>query len=132
VYDLQWSPGVTYGQVRQREEFEFSTFHFEEASTELHFKWFKEHEAEAQRLLAREDALVLPAYDEIMKASHAFNILDARGAISVTERRAYIRRIATLAKLVAEKALAQREDAGFPLGDASSTADQPKQDHAEA
>ncbi len=120
VYDLEWAPGVSYGQVRHQEEVEFSHFHFEQADTAKHFVWFDDYEAEAHRLM--DAGLVLPAYDYIMKASHAFNILDARGAISVTERQKYIARIRKLAQGVAHGFLAKREELGFPLGDASSGA----------
>jgi glycyl-tRNA synthetase alpha chain len=120
VYDLEWAPGVSYGQVRHQEEVEFSHFHFEQADTAKHFVWFDDYEAEAHRLM--DAGLVLPAYDYIMKASHAFNILDARGAISVTERQKYIARIRKLAQGVARGFLEKREGMGFPLGDASSGA----------
>jgi glycyl-tRNA synthetase alpha chain len=113
VYDLEWTEGVTYGQVRHREEVEFSHFNFEEADTELHFRWFDEFEREATRLTAK--GLVLPAYDFIMKASHTFNVLDARGAISVTERQKYIGRIRDLARGIATTYVEQRRDMGFPL-----------------
>ncbi|MFW6054111.1 MAG: glycine--tRNA ligase subunit alpha [Persicimonas sp.] len=106
VYDLEWAPGVSYGEVRHREEVEFSHYHFEQADKELHFQWFDQFETEAKRLL--EHDLVLPAYDYVMKASHTFNVLDARGAISVTERQKYIRRIRTLARLVASGYVEQR------------------------
>lgn len=119
-YDMTWAPGVTYGQVRHQEEVEFSQFNFEEANTTLHFRWFDEFEAEATRLMAA--GLVLPAYDFIMKASHTFNVLDARGAISVTERQKYIGRIRTLSRGIAASYLSKREALGFPLGDASSKA----------
>jgi glycyl-tRNA synthetase alpha chain len=117
-YDMQWSKDVSYGQVRHQEEVEFSHFHFEEANTDLHFRWFDELEHQATRLM--EKGLVMPAYDYIMKASHTFNILDARGAISVTERQKYIRRIRKMSCGIAESYLAKREALGFPLGDASS------------
>lgn len=119
-YDMRWSEDVSYGQVRHQEEVEFSHFHFEEANTELHFRWFDELEHQATRLM--EKGLVLPAYDYIMKASHTFNILDARGAISVTERQKYIRRIRKLSCGIAQSYLAKREALDFPLGDASSKA----------
>lgn len=121
-YDMQWAPGVTYGQVRHQEEVEFSHFNFEEADTAMHFRWFDEYEAEATRLM--EKSLVFPAYDYIMKASHTFNVLDARGAISVTERQKYIRRIRKLACGIAESYLSKREALGFPLGNASSQSTQ--------
>ena len=120
IYDIVWAPGVTYRQVRHQEEVEFSHFNFEEADTALHFRWFDEFEGEARRLI--DAGLVLPAYDFIMKASHAFNILDARGAISVTERQKYIGRIRGLARGVGAAYLGAREALGFPLGDASSSA----------
>ncbi len=113
VYDLEWAPGVSYGQIRHQEEVEFSKFHFEQADNELHFQWFDQYESEAKRLM--EHGLVLPAYDYIMKASHTFNILDARGAISVTERQKYIRRIRSLARGVAEGYVEQRQELGYPL-----------------
>ncbi len=118
VYDLEWAPGVSYGQVRHQEEVEFSHFSFEEAHTGLHFEWFDEFEQEALRLMDK--GLVLPAYDYIMKASHTFNLLDARGAISVTERQKYIGRIRNLARGIATGYLRARAERGFPLGDASS------------
>ncbi|MFP4597842.1 MAG: glycine--tRNA ligase subunit alpha [Persicimonas sp.] len=113
VYDLEWAPGVSYGQIRHQEEVEFSKFHFEQADNELHFGWFDQYESEAKRLM--DHGLILPAYDYIMKASHTFNILDARGAISVTERQKYIRRIRSLARLVAEGYVEQRQELGYPL-----------------
>ena len=113
VYDLVWAPGVTYRQIRHQEEVEFSRFHFEEADTEMHFAWFDQFEAEAKRLMA--DGLVLPAYDYIMKASHTFNVLDARGAISVTERQKYIGRIRGLARGIARSYLDARRALDFPM-----------------
>ena len=118
VYDLEWAPGVSYGQVRHQEEVEFSHFSFEEANTELHFEWFDAYEGEARKLMDK--GLVFPAYDYILKCSHAFNLLDARGAISVTERQKYIGRIRTLARGIASAYLRKRAEQGFPLGDASS------------
>jgi glycyl-tRNA synthetase alpha chain len=120
VYDLEWAPGVSYRQVRHQEEVEFSHFSFEQAHVELHLRWFDECESEAKRLM--EEGLVLPAYDYIMKASHAFNLLDARSAISVTERQKYIGRIRNLSRGIASSYVAKREELGFPLGDASSSA----------
>jgi glycyl-tRNA synthetase alpha chain len=113
VYDLEWAPGVSYGQIRHQEEVEFSHFHFEQADNELHFGWFEQYESEAKRLMGH--GLILPAYDYIMKASHTFNILDARGAISVTERQHYIRRIRSLARMVASGYVEQRRELGFPM-----------------
>ena len=115
VYELAWAPGITYGEIRHQDEVEFSHFHFEEASLERHFNWFDEYEKSAQELMKKD--LVFPAYDFIMKASHTFNVLDARGAISVTERQKYIGRIRNLARTIARTYLDKREEMGFPLLD---------------
>jgi glycyl-tRNA synthetase alpha chain len=101
VYDLDFNgEGVSYGDVFLRAEREFSTFNFEIADTETLFRHFADAEAECARILER--GLALPAYDQCLKASHTFNLLDARGVISVTERQAYIGRVRTLAKACAE------------------------------
>ena len=113
VYDLVWTPGISYGDVFHQNEVEFSRFNFEGADTELLFKLFTSHETEALILVER--SLPLPAYDQVIKCSHAFNLLDARGAISVTERARYIGRVRNLARRVAEGYVAQREALGFPL-----------------
>ncbi len=113
VYDLVWAPGVTYGEVKHQDEVEFSRFNFEEADVAFHRELFDRYESECLRLLGLE--LVLPAYDYCMKCSHAFNLLDARGAISVAERQKTIFRVRTLAKGVAEAYIQQRESLGFPL-----------------
>ncbi|QED27734.1 glycine--tRNA ligase subunit alpha [Microvenator marinus] len=113
VYDLEWAPGVTYGQIRHQEEVEFSHFNFESVNAELYFKWFDELETEAKRLM--EEELVLPAYDYILRANHVFNTLDARGAISVTERQKYIGRIRNMARGIAERFVEKRRALGFPL-----------------
>ena len=113
VYDLTWVEGVTYGQVKHQDEVEFSRFNFEEADVDFHLELFTKYEEECHRLLGLD--LVLPAYDYCMKCSHTFNMLDARGAISVTERQKYIFRVRTLAKGVAEAYIAQREALGFPM-----------------
>ena len=113
VYDLEWVKGVSYGQVKHQDEVEFSRFNFEEADVDFHLELFTKYEEECLRLLGLE--LVLPAYDYCMKCSHTFNMLDARGAISVTERQKYIFRVRTLAKGVAEAYTAQREALGFPM-----------------
>ena len=97
VYELDYNgAGMTYGDVFKRAEFEFSAYNFEHADTELLFRHFLDAEKECQALLAR--ALPLPAYDQCIKASHTFNLLDARGVISVTERAAYIGRVRALAR----------------------------------
>ncbi len=121
IYDVVYSDTtdkpILYGDLYHRAEWEWSTYNFEEADVNEHFAAFDHCEAEAKRLLARPDgkALVLPAYDFVVKAAHRFNVLDARGAISVTERQRFIGRVRALARGVAEAYLAQREAAGFPL-----------------
>ena len=119
MYDLKYNANVSFGELYKRAEWEWSTYNFEEADAAAHFAAFDKNESEAKRLLARAEdplkKLVLPAYDFIVKAAHAFNVLDARGAISVTERQRYILRVRTLARSVAEAYLAQREALGFPL-----------------
>jgi glycyl-tRNA synthetase alpha chain len=113
VYDLDWGGGIKYGDVHHQTEVEFSTYNFEEADTGMMLQLFDMFEKECIRLA--EKALVFPAYDYVLKCSHAFNMLDARGAISVTERAHYIGRVRNLAKLCAEAYVAQREKMGFPL-----------------
>ncbi len=113
MYDLKWDKNVTYGQLRKPWEVEFSTYHFEELDPAIAFKNFDTFEGECKRLLQR--PLVLPAYEFCMKASHAFNSLDARGAISVTERQRFIGRVRAMAKACAETYVASRARLGFPL-----------------
>jgi len=113
VYDLDWGGGLKYGDVHHQTEVEFSTYNFEEADTGMMLQLFDMFEKECIRLAKRE--LVFPAYDYVLKCSHAFNMLDARGAISVTERAHYIGRVRNLSKLCAELYVAQREKMGFPL-----------------
>ena len=113
VYDLDWGGGIKYGDVHHQTEVEFSTYNFEEADTGMMLQLFDMFEKECIRLA--EKALVFPAYDYVLKCSHAFNMLDARGAISVTERAHYIGRVRNLSRLCAELYIAQREKMGFPL-----------------
>ena len=117
VYDLTWTDGplgkITYGDVFHQNEVEQSTYNFEHADTESLFKWFDNCEKEALRLI--ELNLPLPAYEQTMKASHTFNLLDARKAISVTERQRYILRVRTLARAVADAYYKAREALGFPM-----------------
>lgn len=119
VYDLVWSDGplgkTTYGDVFHQNEVEQSTYNFEYADVDFLFTCFEQYEKEAQQLLALETPLPLPAYERILKAAHSFNLLDARKAISVTERQRYILRIRTLTKAVAEAYYASREALGFPM-----------------
>ena len=117
VYDLVWNDGpkgrVTYGDVYHQNEVEQSTYNFEYADVDMLFRQFEEHEKECQRLLAV--PLALPAYERMLKTSHTFNLLDARRAISVTERQRYILRVRTLARGVAEAYYQSREKLGFPM-----------------
>ena len=119
VYDLVWSDTggrvVTYGDVYHQNEVEQSTYNFEHADTAMLFERFNKAEAECQKLLALEQSLPLPAYERAIQASHTFNLLDARGAISVTERASYILRVRTLARGCAEAYYAAREKLGFPM-----------------
>ena len=100
VFELEWAPGVTWEELFRENEREFSVYNFEAASTEVLARHFEDYETEARALLERD--LPLPAYDQVLKASHTFNLLDARGAISVTERAAYIGRVRSLARAVAQ------------------------------
>src|SRR5580765_4687670 len=100
VFDLDWAPGVKWGDVFRESERQFSIYNFEEANVEMLGRHFEEYEAEAERLIER--GLPLPAYDQVLKCSHTFNLLDARGAISVTERAAYIVRVRNLARRVCQ------------------------------
>jgi len=113
IYDLEWGAGLTYREVRHREEVEFSRYNFEVADLETLFKLFGLFEEECRRLLDAE--LVLPAYDYCCKCSHTFNLLDARGAISVTERAGMIGRVRQLACRVGRSYVSSREAQGFPL-----------------
>ena len=117
VYDLVWNSSngvnVTYGDIFRQNEFEMSTYNFEQADTVSLFSWFDICESEAVRLT--ELNLSLPAYEQMVKASHTFNLLDARKAISVTERQRYILRVRTVARKIAESYYAAREALGFPL-----------------
>ena len=113
VMDIDWGGGVTWGEINLEAEREFSAFHFESANTDLYFRMFQDFEKEARAML--DDGLVLPAYDYVVKLSHVFNVLDARGAISVTERTGYIGRIRTLARKVALAYIEKREELGYPM-----------------
>ncbi len=113
VYDLQWSEGVKYGDVHKQTEIEYSRYNFEEADTKMLFTLFDMYEKESFRLM--EKGLFLPAYDFCLKCSHTFNLLDARGAISVAERTRFIGRVRALARGAAEGYLKTREALGFPL-----------------
>ena len=115
VYDLKWTGDITYGDIHHRSEVEGSIYNFDRANPDLLFKLFDMYEAESEALLDEAEPLVLPGYDYCLKCSHVFNILDARGAISVAERTAYIHRVRNLARKAAHAYLAQRESMGFPI-----------------
>ncbi|NLI96745.1 MAG: glycine--tRNA ligase subunit alpha [Synergistaceae bacterium] len=113
VYDLNWVGRVRYGDIHHRGEVEFSTYNFDLADTGMLFMLFNAYEAEAARMLDK--GFVLPAYDYVLKCSHTFNLLDARNAISVTERTGYIARVRALASRCCQAFARQREEMGYPL-----------------
>jgi len=126
VYDLVWTYGpdgkaITYGDVFHQNEVEQSTYNFEYANVDFLFQAFNQYEKDCLRLI--EANLPLPAYEQVLKASHSFNLLDARGAISVTERQGYILRVRTLARAVAQAYFNSRAEKGFPLADEANRAD---------
>ena len=113
IFDLEWVDGVTYGDVFLQNEVEYSKYNFDYSDTAGLFTLFEMYEKEARRLI--ELGLVLPGYDYVLKCSHTFNLLDARNAISVTERTGYIARVRALARQAAQAYLAERERLGFPM-----------------
>ncbi|MEN8232130.1 MAG: glycine--tRNA ligase subunit alpha [Thermodesulfobacteriota bacterium] len=113
VYHLAWNGEVSYGEIFHQAEVEFSTFNFDEANVEALIHFFDTYESEAHTLVAK--GLILPAYDYCLKCSHTFNLLDARKAISVTERTRYIGRIRNIARQVAMQYAEQRKEMGYPL-----------------
>ena len=113
IFDIEWVDGITYGEIYHQNEVEQSKYNFEHADTKMLLDLFTTYERESKRLM--EIGLVLPAYDYVMKSSHSFNLLDARGAISVTERVKYIGRIREMARAVAGAYLKKREELNFPL-----------------
>ncbi|MBK8169153.1 MAG: glycine--tRNA ligase subunit alpha [Sandaracinaceae bacterium] len=138
MFDMEWANGIRYGEITKRSEWEWSTYNFERADVALHLSLFDSYETQCKALLGLSDErakggglifadadplkrLVLPAYDCVIKCSHYFNVLDARGAISVTERQRYIGRVRLIARACAESYLAQREALGFPLLKQSSS-----------
>jgi glycyl-tRNA synthetase alpha chain len=120
IFDLEWTPGVSYGDVYHQNEVEQSTYNFEHSDVDFLLTAFSAHEKQALHLI--ENALALPAYEQVLKAAHTFNLLDARGAISVTERAGYIGCIRNLARGVAQSYLESRARLGFPMA---------KKEHAE-
>jgi glycyl-tRNA synthetase alpha chain len=113
VYDLKWTQDVNYGDVYLQNEQEQSAYNFEHSDVDFLFHAFGANERQAHHLI--EQQLALPAYEQVLKCAHNFNLLDARGAISVTERAAYIGRIRQLARSVAQSYLESRERLGFPM-----------------
>ena len=113
VYDIQWTKDYTYGDVFHQNEVEQSAYSFEFSDEALLFDLFEKYEKEAVRVI--ELGYVHPAYDYVLKCSHVFNLLDARGAISVSERTAFIGRVRKLARLCAQRYLKQREELGYPM-----------------
>ena len=115
VYDLTWTGNLKYGDVYLQNEIEQSAYNFEHSDAEFLFQAFTAHEKQANYLIAQN--LALPAYEQVLKAAHSFNLLDARGAISITERAEYIGRIRNLARNVANSYLLSRANLGFPLAE---------------
>lgn len=113
VFELEWSDGVKYGDIFKEPEYEHSKYSFEESNQEMLLKMFDDFEAEAKKQIA--NGLVHPAYDYVLKCSHTFNLLDARGAVSVTERAGYLSRIRRMAREIAKAFIAERKKRGFPL-----------------
>lgn len=113
VFDLEWTQGVTVRDIFLQPEYEHSTYTFEESNTDMLFELFIMYEREAKAIMDK--GLVFPAYDYVLKCSHTFNLLDAKGVISVTERTGYISRIRNLARGIAKTYVAEREKLGFPM-----------------
>ncbi|KRN30395.1 glycine--tRNA ligase subunit alpha [Liquorilactobacillus mali] len=113
VFELEWADGVKYGDIFGEPEYEHSKYSFEESNQEMLFNFFDTYEEEAKKQI--KNGLVHPAYDYVLKCSHTFNLLDARGAVSVTERAGYLARIRNMAKDVAKAFVAERKKLGFPL-----------------
>lgn len=113
VFDLEWADGVTVKDIFLQPEYEHSTYTFEESDTDMLFKLFSMYEQEAKTTI--EKGLIFPAYDYVLKCSHTFNLLDAKGVISVTERTGYISRVRNLARGIAKAYVAKREELGFPM-----------------
>ncbi|MBS4535284.1 glycine--tRNA ligase subunit alpha [Clostridium sp. D2Q-14] len=113
IFDIKWTEEIKYGEIFKQAEYEHSVYSFDQAEKDMLFKLFDIYEKEAARLIVED--LIYPAYDYVLKCSHTFNILDARGAISVTERTSFIGRVRNLAKLIASKYVEKREKLEFPL-----------------
>ena len=115
IYEIQWTKGLKYGDVFLQNEIEQSAYNFEHSDSEFLLTAFSSHEQQASYLV--KNNLALPAYEQVLKAAHTFNLLDARGVISVTERADFIGRIRVISRLVANSYLESREKLGFPLAD---------------
>ncbi|MBN9653716.1 glycine--tRNA ligase subunit alpha [Halobacillus litoralis] len=113
VFELEWTNGVTVGDIFTQPEYEHSVYTFEASDEDMLFNLFSTYEKEAQRIM--EQGLVFPAYDYVLKCSHTFNLLDAKGVISVTERTGYISRVRNLARKIAKTYVEERERLGFPM-----------------
>jgi glycyl-tRNA synthetase alpha chain len=113
VYNLKWTDTLSYGDVYLQNEIEQSTYNFEHSDVDFLLRAFAAHEKQAKYLMVQQ--LALPAYEQVLKAGHTFNLLDARGAISVTERAAYIGRIRNISRSVAQSYLESRARLGFPM-----------------
>ena len=113
VYDLKWNDEITYGDVFKQAEYENSMYAFEECDSDMLFNLFDIYEKEGLKLM--EKGLVIPAYDYVLKCSHTFNTLDARGAVGVSQRASFIGRVRNMARSVAAAFVKQREEMGFPL-----------------
>ncbi|MER2063618.1 MAG: glycine--tRNA ligase subunit alpha, partial [Alkalibacterium sp.] len=120
VYDIEWAPGVKYGEIFKHPEYEHSAYSFDHGDTAFLFSQFSAFEKEALKQI--ENNLVHPAYDYVLKCSHAFNLLDARGAVSATDRPDYLKRIRHMARLIAKAYLEERAKLSFPLIKDSETA----------
>ncbi len=113
LYDLKWSDEITYGDIFHQAEYEHSVYSFEKANSEVLTELFNNYEAQAEACI--KDKLIFPAYDYILKCSHTFNVLDARGAIGVSERAHYIKRVRDMARHIAKAYYEKREELGFPM-----------------
>ncbi|NLJ99285.1 MAG: glycine--tRNA ligase subunit alpha [Tissierellia bacterium] len=113
IFDIKWNEDFTYGDIFKKAEYEHSVYSFEKANIETLKHLFNVYEEEAKKSI--EESLIAPSYDYVLKSSHTFNVLDARGAISVTERTHYIKRVRDLARLVASAYIEQRKELGYPL-----------------
>ena len=113
VFDLEWADGVKYGDIFKEPEYEHSKYSFEESNQEMLLNFFDQYEKESHRLIKL--GLIHPAYDYVLKCSHTFNLLDARGAVSVTERAGYLDRIRRMARSLAKAFVEERRKLGFPV-----------------